>query len=56
MVKIKYSKRPIKSRDLWKLLTKARQDGRLPIGYKIKQPYEANLETWQRLQEDDKKK
>ena len=54
-MKYKYNKRPIRSRELWRLLTKARQEGRLPPGYKIRQPYEQALETWQRLlSEEDK--
>lgn len=48
-MKYKYNKRPIRSRELWRLLTKARQEGRLPSDYKIRQPYEQALETWQRL-------
>lgn len=51
---MKYKERPIKSRELWKLLTKARQEGRLPPDYKIRQPYEQALQTWKRLQSDDK--
>lgn len=52
---MKYHERPIKSRDLWKRLTKARQEGRLPSDYKIRQPYEQALETWLRLQQKDDK-
>lgn len=52
---MKYQERPIRSRKLSKLLTKARQEGRLPPDYKIRQPYEKALETWQRLlSEEDK--
>lgn len=52
-MKYKYNKRPIKSRELWKLLTKARQEGRLPSDYKIRQPYEQALATWLSLQAND---